>query len=132
VAALPGRHALAATKATPLRLAALGPEPWVLFPASDGPGLHATILAACAASGFTPQVAQRAVQMDTILGLVAAGLGVALVPNLYREVGRAGVVFRPLAGPGTPVPYTLALAWRSADRSPALAAFLVSSGAAVS
>ncbi|HWK46890.1 MAG TPA: LysR family transcriptional regulator [Stellaceae bacterium] len=127
VAALPSGHALAETPDIPLPLAALADEPWILFPASDGPGLHTSILAACAKAGFAPQVAQRAVQMETIVSLVAAGLSVALVPNLFNEAGRDGVVFRPLAGPGSPVPYEVALAWRRDDRSPALAALPASS-----
>ena len=128
VAALPAHHALAmATR--PLQLAALAHEPWILFPAHEGPGLHALILAACTEAGFTPQVAQRAVQMETILGLVAAELGVALVPDLFRTSGWERVVFRALRGPGAPIDYYLALAWRKGDASAALAAFLSASGA---
>jgi len=128
VAALPARHALA-TATRPLQLAALAREPWILFPAHEGPGLHAMILAACAAAGFTPQVAQRAVQMETILGLVTAELGVALVPDLFRNAGWDRVVFRALRGLGAPIDYYLALAWRKGDASAALAAFLSASGA---
>ena len=129
VAALPAHHALAAMPTRPLPLAALAREPWILFPAHEGPGLHAMILAACAEAGFTPQVAQRAVQMETILGLVAAELGVALVPDLFRTSGWERVVFRALRGPGAPIDYYLALAWRKGDASAALAAFLSASGA---
>jgi DNA-binding transcriptional LysR family regulator len=124
VAAIPRQHGLAKDRDTPVALAALGREPWILFPSQEGPGLHATIVGACAKAGFTPQVAQRAVQMETIVGLVAAGLGVAVVPDVFREVGREGVVFRSLTGRGTPVPYEVALAWRRTDRSPVLAAFI--------
>lgn len=129
VAALPAHHALAATSTRPIPLAALAHEPWILFPAHEGPGLHAMILAACAAAGFTPQVAQRAVQMETILGLVAAELGVAVVPDLFRTSGWERVVFRTLRGPGAPIDYYLALAWRKGNASAALAAFLSASGA---
>lgn len=129
VAALPAHHALAAAPTRPIPLAALAHEPWILFPAHEGPGLHAMILAACTEAGFTPQVAQRAVQMETILGLVAAELGVALVPDLFRTAGWERVVFRTLRGPGAPIDYYLALAWRKGDASAALAAFLSASGA---
>jgi DNA-binding transcriptional LysR family regulator len=128
VAAIPRRRALAAEPDVPLPLAALANEPWVLFPAVEGPGLHAAILAACAKAGFMPRVAQHAVQMETIVGLVAAGLGVALVPSLFGDERRDGVVFRALAGAGSPIPYELALAWRAGDNSPALMALLASSG----
>ncbi|SJZ70078.1 DNA-binding transcriptional regulator, LysR family [Enhydrobacter aerosaccus] len=129
VAALPKQHALASKSAKPLPLAALAHEPWILFPGHEGPGLQAGILAACAEAGFAPQVAQRAVQMETILGLVAAELGVALVPALFGVTGWDRVAFRPLRGPGTPIDYRLALAWRKNDSSAALAAFLTSAGA---
>lgn len=81
------------------------------------------------AAGFTPQVAQRAVQMETIVGLVAAGLGVALVPELLKDAGWKGALFRDLKGPGTPVLYEVALAWRRDDKSPALNALLLEAGA---
>ncbi|VIO72392.1 HTH-type transcriptional regulator BenM [Bradyrhizobium ivorense] len=124
VAALPERHALAREPTAPLALAALAHEPWILFPANEGPGLHDRIVGACAAAGFAPEVAQRAVQMETIVGLVAAGLGVALVPALFKTTGWSSVVFRAIDG--TPVPYEVALAWRRNDGSAALAALLAS------
>ncbi len=105
-------------------LAALAQEPWILFPLHEGPGLHDRITRACASAGFQPNVVQRAVQMETIIGLVAAGLGVALVPALFEDVGWKGVAFRHLTGPGAPVRYEVALAWRRSDGSPALAALL--------
>jgi len=70
IAAIPAGHPLA--EYSPLTLAALANEPWILFPASEGPGLYSTIHRACAKAGFVPQVAQRAIQMETIVGLVAA------------------------------------------------------------
>jgi DNA-binding transcriptional LysR family regulator len=127
VAALPGRHPLAAKPGSAVSLADLADEPWILFPADDGPGLHATILDACAVAGFTPRVVQRAVQMETTIGLVAAGLGVALVPRVFETAGWNDVVFRSLTGAGAPVRYELAFAWRSDDSSPALAALLSAS-----
>ncbi|MCC8942045.1 LysR family transcriptional regulator [Bradyrhizobium sp. Arg68] len=127
VAALPERHALAQEPTAPLALAALAHEPWILFPANEGPGLHDRIVGACAAAGFAPEVAQRAVQMETIVGLVAAGLGVALVPALFKTTGWSAVVFRAIDG--TPVRYEVALAWRRNDGSAALAALLASHAA---
>lgn len=124
VAALPSRHPLAREPGTRLPLAALANEPWILFPASEGPGLHDRVMRACASAGFVPEVAQRAVQMETIVGLVAAGLGVALVPELFRTAGWDNVVFRTIGGAA--VPYEVALAWRQNDGSPALAALLAS------
>jgi len=104
----------------------LAAEPWVLFPPNEGPGLASTILAACSRAGFSPQIVQQAIQMETIIGLVAAGVGVSLVPERPSEAGHPGVVLRPLIGPGTPIPYKVALAWCVGDPSPVLQAFLAS------
>ncbi len=60
--------------------------------------------------------------MATIVSLVAAGMGVALVPESLRQVRRAGVVYRPLADRIAPV--ETGLAWRADDATPALAAFV--------
>ena len=125
VAAIPSTHALAGDD-RPLKLAMLAAEPWVLFPSTEGPGLASTILGACAQAGFSPQVVQQAIQMDTIIGLVAAGIGVSLVPERPPGASHLRVVFRPLAGPGTPIPYQMALAWRTGEPSPVLRAFLAS------
>ncbi len=126
MAAVPRDHACASRKK--LRLADLAQEPWILFPPSLGPGLHRRIVTACAQAGFTPTVVQQAVQMDTIVSLVAAGLGVSLVPPALAEAGRRGVRFVELQGRGTPVRYELGLAY--ARRSSLVDAFVTAASAA--
>jgi DNA-binding transcriptional LysR family regulator len=118
VAALPG------SRRWPSRvpLSQLAREPFVLFPRPAGPGLYDVIVRACARAGFSPRVEQEAVQMPTIVSLVAAGMGVALVPASLERMRRTGVVYRPLTGVAPRV--EVGLAWRGADRSPALAAFV--------
>lgn len=125
VAAIPSAHALAGDD-RPLELAMLAEEPWVLFPPTEGPGLASAILGACAQVGFAPQVVQQAIQMETIIGLVAAGIGVSLVPERLPGASHPEVAFRSLTGPGTPIPYRMALAWRVGEPSPVLRAFLAS------
>ncbi len=125
VAAVPSTHALAGDD-RPLKLTMLAAEPWVLFPPAEGPGLASAILGACARAGFAPQVIQQAIQMETIIGLVAAGIGISLVPERPLGASHPGVVFRALAGSGTPIPYQVALAWRVGEPSPVLRAFLAS------
>jgi DNA-binding transcriptional LysR family regulator len=120
VAALPDGHQLAA--ADQIALSDLAQEPWILFSARQGPGLHRIIHAACAKAGFTPRIGQEAPQMDTIASLVAGGMGVALVSRALATGGRKGVAFRELTGPGTPVTYDLAIAY--GPSSPVLAAFV--------
>jgi DNA-binding transcriptional LysR family regulator len=60
--------------------------------------------------------------MQTLIGLVAAGVGVSLVPESVRALARAGVVYRPLDGEAPTV--ALSACWRTGDDSPVLAAFL--------
>lgn len=113
VLALPENHPLAAQQQ--VMLSSLAEQPWVLFPAHYGPGMHTAILQACAVAGFSPRIVQEARQMQTIGGLVAGGVGIALMPALFARLQSPGVVFRELRGTGSPVPYTLALAWRTAS-----------------
>jgi DNA-binding transcriptional LysR family regulator len=109
VAAIPENHPLAQRPS--IALADLASEPWILFPARQGPGLHERVLTACAQAGFVPRVGQEASQMDTIASLVAGGLGVGLVTRIIATANRPGVVFRDLTGIGSPVEYELAIAY---------------------
>ncbi|CAI0932692.1 LysR family transcriptional regulator [Serratia entomophila] len=126
IAAIPAGHPLALSSSSPLTLASLANESWVIFPGEEGPGLYGAILRACAEAGFTPHVTQRAIQMETIIGLVAAGLGVALVPELFRAPNREGVIFRDLVGIGTPISYRVGLVWQHGQSSAVLSSFLQS------
>jgi DNA-binding transcriptional LysR family regulator len=123
MAALPQR------RRWPLRLPVkrLANEPFILFPRPAGIGLYDLIISTCRAAGFTPQVAQEAVQMTTIVSLVAAGLGVALVPQSLRHMRRTGVVYRPLAPRGASM--EMGLAWRADEPSRAVATFVAAVGA---
>jgi DNA-binding transcriptional LysR family regulator len=69
---LPEGHALATRKRIPLT--ALAGEPFVLMPRSLGPGLYDQIVSWCQRAGFSPKVVQEAIQMQTVTGLVAAGI----------------------------------------------------------
>ena len=102
-----------------LTLSRLAREPFILFPRQAGPGLHDLITRFCERAGFVPRVEQEAVQMPTIVSLVAAGMGVALVPSSLRSMRRMGVVYRALADAPT---VEIGLAWRVRDVSPAVAA----------
>lgn len=116
VAAVPANHPLAARRRTTLR--SLSAEPFIQFPRELAPGLYDLAIAACQKSGFTPHLAQEAIQMQTILGLVAAGLGVALVPHCMSKLQRPGVRYLALDASGFEVE-TVAL-WHSDNRAPAL------------
>lgn len=120
LAALPTGHRLAADAA--VELAALASDPWVLLPARLRSPLRETVVAACAAAGIAPQVRQVARQLDAVVALVSAGLGVTLVPRSAERVSREGVIFRPLRGLDTR--FRLAAAWHGTDASPTAVSFL--------
>ncbi len=120
VLALPARHALAALRRVPARR--LAGEAFVMFPREPGFVYHDLVMGFCLRSGFSPRVAQEANQTHTVIGLVSAGIGVALVPASAQRIGLHGVVYRPLRE-ATPASRT-AVAWRRLDTSPLLRGFL--------
>jgi DNA-binding transcriptional LysR family regulator len=121
IVAVSATHRLARMR-SPADLRALASEEFVLFPRALAPGLYDLVIVACRRAGFAPRLAQEAIQMQTILGLVAAGLGVALVPACMANLRRQDVAYLKLRG-AKPAIETCAV-WRSDDRSPALAALL--------
>ena len=120
VVALPASHPLCALRKVPAQR--LAREPFVMFPRQPGLVNHDLVMGFCLRAGFTPRVAQEANQTHTVVGLVSAGIGVALVPESTQRIGLAGVVYRPLRE-RTPLSRT-AVAWRRGERSPTLLAFL--------
>jgi DNA-binding transcriptional LysR family regulator len=97
VAALPATHPLAALARVPLRRLAV--EPLVLFPRDQAPGFHDLLIESLAGgTGTGPRVIQYAPEMLTIIGLVAAGTGVSLVPASVSRLALDGVAYRPVAG----------------------------------
>lgn len=106
----------------PVHLAEIAALPLVIFPRRLAPGFYDIITGCYGAAGAIPRIGQEAIQMQTIVSLVSAGMGVALVPQSLRNLRRTGVVYRPLAG-DAPVVET-GLVWRTGDVSPVLAAFI--------
>jgi len=92
VLAMPAQHRLA--RARPVPLAEVLDELLVIFPRRIVPSLHDAILGLYHAAGRTPQVAQEAIQMQTIVNLVSGGIGMAWVPHSVMQFRRAGVVYR--------------------------------------
>lgn len=103
-------------------LRALPPLPLIIFPRAISPSLYDAILAVFRAAGITPSIGQEAIQMQTIVSLVSAGMGIALVPQSVSNLRRPGVEYRPLAQ-ATPLVET-GLAWRRDNPSPVLKGFL--------
>lgn len=121
VAALPAGSPLS-RQGKPLCLADLSQEGFVLPPPEMAPGLHEAVLTSARTSGFTPRIAQTAVQMQTIVNLVSAGIGVAIVPACMKRAQRADVAFRLLDD--TLPDFGTALAWNEKAPSPALSNFV--------
>ena len=95
-AVLPAGHPLAARRS--LDLTDLASEPWITNEWPAGPCLD-TLLAACAAAGFTPDLAVHGDDHQTVQGFVAAGLGISLIPRLVLTTRHPGTVTRPVRRP---------------------------------
>jgi DNA-binding transcriptional LysR family regulator len=120
VAVLPGAHRL--SRRRKISPSALAREPFIQVPRHVAPGFYDQFVSVCARAGFLPQIVQEARTTQTIVSLVAVGMGVSIVPASLRSLQRTGVVYRPLEGP---VPTTqLAVLWRPNDQNPALHHFL--------
>lgn len=122
VLALPEAHPMA--KSPRLALPAVLAEPVVIFPRRIVPSLHDAIFGMYHAAGREPRIAQEAIQMQTIVNLVSAGLGLAWVPESVRQFQRPGVVYRQLGGrQGASVPECeTTLVWQA--MSPVLERFV--------
>lgn len=116
--ALPAGHS--SDTGGPVSLAALAGEPFVMSARRLGPSFHDQLIALCQHAGFSPRITQEGRQMQTLVGLVAAGFGVALVPASVVDPGRADVVFRPLdvAAPPALTHVDLLMAWDPARAAP--------------
>lgn len=95
-AVLPAGHRLAGAES--LELADLANEPWVLTPRSSWEPWHKKYDRDFAAAGFIPQIAHRGTSVQSLLALVAAGVGVTRLPLSARSLRDTGVAFVPLSG----------------------------------
>jgi DNA-binding transcriptional LysR family regulator len=122
VAALPRGHPLSRI-GEPLSLGALANETFILYRRPVGPGLHDAIIAACDRAGFSPQIGQEAPRMLSTLSLVAAGLGVTVVPQSMSRLEAEGVAYRAL-DPAAELSAPLNLAYRRGEISAAVRRFI--------
>lgn len=93
VLAVPSGSPLAAAGQTCLALSQVAQEPFILYPKSRVPSLAALAYTRCQLSGFSPKVVQEAMQVHTILSLVASGVGVALVAGVAQHAQVPGVTY---------------------------------------
>jgi DNA-binding transcriptional LysR family regulator len=121
IAALPALHPMARSgQDTKIPLKSLASEPFILVGPSDT-GIFNDVIAACRVSGFSPRV-EFAPRITSSLGLVAAGLGIAIVPASMQNIRMDGVIYRRLKG-AQPKAF-LGLASRRGDPSAAVRNFL--------
>jgi len=118
--AMPTRHPLA--NRSSLRLAEVAGDPFVSQPRELAATLYDRLVTLATKAGFQPLIGQHAQQINGLLALVAAGLGLALVPATMRVVRLAGVSYVPLEDSDAYL--LLAVASRSDDHSPVLKQFL--------
>jgi DNA-binding transcriptional LysR family regulator len=95
--ALPAQHRLA--REAIVRIADLNEDGFIMYPHERGAALAEETLRLCHAAGFDPRVVQEANEIYTICGMVAAGLGVAVVPDSARAIALDGVVYLPIDDP---------------------------------
>ncbi|CAN5687500.1 LysR family transcriptional regulator [soil metagenome] len=118
--AIPASHPLADYEQIELR--ELVDEPLVIFPRRYGPGGYDLIVQMCIEAGFRPQVVQETVEINAVIGLVNAGMGVSIVPSSIRQLRIEDIRYIPLAGEH-PV-WNLALTWRRENDTPVVNVFL--------
>jgi LysR family transcriptional regulator, benzoate and cis,cis-muconate-responsive activator of ben and cat genes len=118
--ALPSAHRLSQYPA--LRLSALAGEPFVLYPDHPRPSWTEFIVGLCQQAGFQPIVAQRTIEIQTTLSLVAAGIGLSIVPKCVGNILRKDVVYRRLTGVHART--DLLVAFREHDPAPVVRTFL--------
>lgn len=99
-------------------------EPLIIFPRRSAPAFYDIITGYYARDGLTPVIAQEAIQMQTIVSLVSAGMGVALVPASLCNLRRTGVSYLALRDAGPEI--ETGLVWRegAAGVAPVLRSFI--------
>lgn len=126
VVAIPAKHALLAAVG-PVKVRNLAGEPFITYEPRRGFNYHADLLALCRLAGFDPAIAHEAATTESIIGMVASGEGVAIVPESAKRLRFDGVDFRPVDVKGIPLrlrAVQFALAWRREDVSPVALEFV--------
>jgi DNA-binding transcriptional LysR family regulator len=119
-ALLPAGHRLASRKS--VSLADLSDEPWI--GSLLGSPCHFVTMAACASAGFSPKLRHEVDDWAIIVDMVAAGMGIALIPTLARPPQRDDIAIRPLNSP-TVARNIFALTRRGTEEAPTIAAVLL-------
>ena len=113
VVAIPEDHALARRQS--LTLADLKGDSFIMYPREAGTGIYWQVMDLCAKAGFRPRVAREVLESSTLIGLVAAGVGIAIVPADMNCIRFEGIEYKTLAD--AEAYSTLYLACRKTDES---------------
>lgn len=117
IVALPRSHPLAAKQC--VRLADLRDEPFITYPSHQRSVVYESVITACTKAGFLPSEVHEVAETSTLVSFVAAGLGIALVPESVHHLAITGVIYRPLEEASEDV--ELAVAMRRGESSPQVA-----------
>lgn len=120
IAALPSGHKL--LKKRSVRMSDLAGEEFITLPRSQGPSFHTQVMGFCVRAGFEPSVVREASDGQAVIGLVGAGMGVAIVMESVAKLNTAGVQYRVIAG--LPETAEIVLAWRKDNTNEALKRFI--------
>jgi DNA-binding transcriptional LysR family regulator len=105
-----------------LSVKVLAQEPFVMFARNAGAGVHEHVMVLCRSAGFSPRISQEAREASTIIGLVAAGFGVAILPQSCDHIHVDGVSYVPLAEANAMS--EIHVAYREDERSPLVPRFV--------
>ena len=120
VVVLSSAHPLAAQESIAIK--DLNGLPFVMYPPNAGTGIYPQIFRLCREAGFAPNIAQQAGEASTIIGLVAAGCGVSILPASFDRIRMDGVSYRPISDRSATT--TLLLAQRRDEHSALAEAFV--------
>jgi DNA-binding transcriptional LysR family regulator len=115
VAALPAQHGLARRKS--LSMKDLANQPFIGYAPSRVGGLHAAVTQLLMHAGVSPSVTQEAVQVQTVMGLVASGLGMALIPSVNATAASDLIAIRPIRDLPRASSIGIGLAYRASNES---------------
>lgn len=118
--ALPSDHPLCKHKR--VSLSALAPYDFVVFPRTGGLGFYSKVMELCTKAGFTPNIVQEMAPMESLIGLVGAGVGVSIVPSVARKLRIEEIEYRPISERYAVVDFVMA--WREDDTSAVVRAFV--------
>jgi DNA-binding transcriptional LysR family regulator len=120
VAVLPESHRMAGQPY--VHLEELADDQFIMMPRQTKSVFSDKVLGMCHQAGFVPKVSQEIIQMSSGLSMVAAGVGVGIMPSHVQNSGTRGVVFKPFYAGAAVI--DLAVVWRKSDTSPVLKGFL--------